>query len=159
MAQVIEITSFPSLSTPTAKLFADGSDTVVATGSVTSASNRQSIYSCSFTGIPVGVYLLILYSGGVAYASRFVTIDAANGIWTEYLPQGSVSVASISTGVITDASFSLSSQARKTFAMLGGKSVWDNSAKTTTYYAADGSTIVFTDARSEDGSTVTRTVV
>lgn len=158
MAQVIEITA-STAPTPTAKLFAVGSDTVAYTASsVTEAANRN-LYSCSFTGVVSATYLLVLYTAGVKFASRYVTVDAANGTWTENLSIGTVTVAGFSAGSITDASFSQTSAAFKGLVMFGGgKSTFDSSTNVGTYYAADGTTVVFTDLRSAASNVTTRTL-
>lgn len=82
MAQDIEITA-ESAPTPTAKLFALGSDTVLYTASsVTEATNRN-IYTATFTGVVVGTYLMVLYTAGTKFANRYVHITSEDGTFTE----------------------------------------------------------------------------
>lgn len=82
MAQLIEI-SAPSAPTPTAKLFALGSDTVAYTASSAVEATNRNLYVCTFTGVVLDVYLLVLYTAGTKFANRYVSVTAADGTFTE----------------------------------------------------------------------------
>lgn len=57
--QSVEFTAPPN-QTLTVRLFAAGSDTIVATaGTVTAATNRAGLYTAAFTDVPAGRYRLI----------------------------------------------------------------------------------------------------
>lgn len=59
--QTVEFAA-PTGQTITAKLFAEGSDTVVASAAATEATNRKGVYSVAYTDIPEGTYRLIGYN-------------------------------------------------------------------------------------------------
>jgi len=64
--------------TLTARLFAIGSDTVVATaGSVTQGTNRKNRYVAAFTDVPAGRYLLIYSVGSVDAGSEIYELTLA----------------------------------------------------------------------------------
>jgi hypothetical protein len=64
--------------TLTARLFAIGSDTVVATaGSVTQATNRKNRYIAAFEDVPAGRYLLIYSVGSVDAGSEIYELTLA----------------------------------------------------------------------------------
>lgn len=73
--------------TLTAKLFARGSDTVVATAtSVTEATNRTGRYVAAFTDAPAADYLLVVYLGGSGAASEYYTLTLTTATfypWSE----------------------------------------------------------------------------
>lgn len=71
--QTIEFRSPPS-QTITAKLFAVGSDTVVATASATEATNRKGTYSAAFTDIAAGTYELISFVSAIPVARWYVAL-------------------------------------------------------------------------------------
>lgn len=71
--QTVEFRSPPS-QTITAKLFAVGSDTQVASVSSTEATNRKGTYSAAFTDVDAGEYELIAFVGSVPVARWFVTL-------------------------------------------------------------------------------------
>lgn len=71
--QTIEFRSPPS-QTITAKLFAVGSDTVVATASATEATNRKGSYSAAFTDIAAGTYDLISFVSSTPVARWYVAL-------------------------------------------------------------------------------------
>ena len=71
--QTVEFRSPPS-QTITAKLFAIGSDTQVASVSSTEATNRKGTYSAAYTDVAAGEYELIALVGAVPVARWFVTL-------------------------------------------------------------------------------------
>jgi hypothetical protein len=71
--QTVEFRSPPS-QTITAKLFAVGSDTQVASVSSTEATNRKGTYSAAYTDVAAGEYELIALVGAVPVARWFVTL-------------------------------------------------------------------------------------
>lgn len=71
--QTVEFRSPPS-QTVTAKLFAIGSDTQVASVSTTEATNRKGTYSAAYTDVAAGEYELIALVGAVPVARWFVTL-------------------------------------------------------------------------------------
>lgn len=71
--QTVEFRSPPS-QTVTAKLFAVGSDTQVASVSTTEATNRKGTYSAAYTDVAAGEYELIALVGSVPVARWFVTL-------------------------------------------------------------------------------------
>lgn len=85
MSQLIEISCTIDATGLTGKLFANGSDTVVATSSsVANQTNRKSVKIATFTGVEIGTYMLELQDAeGEAVAKRDVRIDATSGTFTE----------------------------------------------------------------------------
>jgi hypothetical protein len=71
--QTVEFRSPPS-QTVTAKLFAIGSDTQVASVSSTEATNRKGTYAAAYTDVAAGEYELIAFVGAVPVARWFVTL-------------------------------------------------------------------------------------
>jgi hypothetical protein len=71
--QTVEFRSPPS-QTVTAKLFAVGSDTQVASASSTEATERKGTYSAAYTDVAAGEYELIALVGSVPVARWFVTL-------------------------------------------------------------------------------------
>lgn len=71
--QTVEFRSPPS-QTITAKLFAIGSDTQVASVSATEATNRKGTYLAAYTDVAAGEYELIALVGAVPVARWFVTL-------------------------------------------------------------------------------------
>lgn len=71
--QTIEFRS-PTSQTITAKLFAIGSDTVVATQSATEATNRKGTYSAAFTDVAAGTYELIAFVSTTPVARWYVAL-------------------------------------------------------------------------------------
>jgi len=71
--QTVEFRSPPS-QTITAKLFAVGSDTQVASVSSTEATNRKGTYSAAYTDVAAGEYELIALVGAVPVARWFVAL-------------------------------------------------------------------------------------
>lgn len=74
--QTVEFRSPPS-QTITAKLFAIGSDTQVASVSATEATNRKGTYSAAYTDVAAGEYELIALVGSIPVARWFVTLTLA----------------------------------------------------------------------------------
>lgn len=69
--------SYDTGKTLTAKLFAIGNDTVVATASsVIEATNRKTRYIAAFADVPAGAYLLIWFESGVGKGSECYTLTA-----------------------------------------------------------------------------------
>lgn len=108
MSQLVEIAApAPSSLLPTlgATLYLDGSNTSPANGVASSVvySVTRGVYVCTFSGVPLGTYLLVLsFTDGTTVrlaASRTVIIDAVNGTWTVLQP-GAVNVTSINANVI-----------------------------------------------------------
>ena len=62
--QTIEFNASPGL-TLTTKLFALGSDTVVASVSATGKSNDNGRYTAAFTNVPVGRYRMNAFAGSI----------------------------------------------------------------------------------------------
>jgi hypothetical protein len=71
--QTIEFRAATGL-TLTAKLFAAGSDTEVASVSATEATNRKGTYTAAYTDIPVGEYMLIGLSSGAPVCSWWTNL-------------------------------------------------------------------------------------
>jgi hypothetical protein len=71
--QTVEFRSPPS-QTVTAKLFAIGSDTEVASAASTEATNRKGTYAAVYTDVPAGEYELIALVGAVPVSRWFVTL-------------------------------------------------------------------------------------
>ena len=71
--QTVEFRSPPS-QTVTAKLFAVGSDTQVASVTATEATNRKGTYSAAYTDVAAGEYELIALVGAVPVARWFITL-------------------------------------------------------------------------------------
>lgn len=85
--------------TLTAKLFALGSDTVVATAdSVTEATNRKGRYVAAFTDVTAGDYLMVYYLSGSGAGSENYTLTATTATfqpWSEGEPVASADLAAI----------------------------------------------------------------
>lgn len=70
-----------ALPTVTAKLFADGSDTVVETVSLTEATNRKGVYSGTTATTATGLYLAGIYSAGTFNCNRWVRLSNTSPTW------------------------------------------------------------------------------
>jgi hypothetical protein len=81
--QTVEFRSPPS-QTITAKLFAVGSDTQVASVSSTEATNRKGTYSAAYTDVAAGEYELIALVGAVPVARWFVTLTLTTATFQAY---------------------------------------------------------------------------
>ena len=81
--QTVEFRSPPS-QTVTAKLFAIGSDTQVASVTATEATNRKGTYSAAYTDIAAGEYELIALVGATPVARWFVTLTLTTATFQTY---------------------------------------------------------------------------
>ena len=81
--QTIEFRSPPS-QTITAKLFAVGSDTEVASVSTTEATNRKGTYAAAYTNVPAGEYELIALVSTTPVARWFVTLTLTTATFQVY---------------------------------------------------------------------------
>lgn len=81
--QTVEFRSPPS-QTITAKLFAVGSDTQVASVSTTEATNRKGTYSAAFTDVAAGEYELIAFVSTTPVARWFVTLTLTTATFQVY---------------------------------------------------------------------------
>jgi len=93
--QTVEFRSPPS-QTVTAKLFAVGSDTQVASVSSTEATNRKGTYSAAYTDVPAGEYELIALVGAVPVARWFVTLTLTTATFQARDKVGAVELDSAS---------------------------------------------------------------
>jgi len=93
--QTVEFRSPPS-QTITAKLFAVGSDTQVASVSATEATNRKGTYSAAYTDVPAGEYELIALVGAVPVARWFVTLTLTTATFQARDKVGAVELDSAS---------------------------------------------------------------
>ena len=91
--------SAPSGQTVTARLFSAGSDTVVQTASaVTEATNRDGVYTATFTDAAAGLYRLIATnSGGTLLAQWWVDLTLATATFQSYEVPVSVMQSGLST--------------------------------------------------------------
>jgi hypothetical protein len=91
--------SAPSGQTVTAKLFSPGSDTVVQTASaVTEATNRDGVYTATFTDAAAGAYRLIATnSGGTLLAQWWVDLTLTTATFQSYEMPVSVVQSGLST--------------------------------------------------------------
>ena len=87
--QTVEFRSPPS-QTVTAKLFAIGSDTQVASVTATEATNRKGTYSAAYTDVAAGEYELIALVGAVSVARWFVTLTLTTATFQAYDKVGAV---------------------------------------------------------------------
>ena len=96
--QTVEF-SAPSGQTITARLFSAGSDTVVQTASaVTEATNRDGVYSATFTDAAAGLYKLIATNaGGTLLAQWWVDLTLATATFQSYEMPVSVIQSGLST--------------------------------------------------------------
>lgn len=84
VTQVIEFVA-PTGQTLTGKLFAVGSDTVVASAAATEATNRKSVYTVSFTDIAAATYEVIALDGAsVPMAHYWVDLLLADDTFQTY---------------------------------------------------------------------------
>ena len=96
--QSVEL-SAPSGQTVTARLFSAGSDTVVQTASaVTEATNRDGVYTATFTDAAAGLYRLIATnSGGTLLAQWWVDLTLTTATFQAYEMPVSVVQSGLST--------------------------------------------------------------
>lgn len=72
--------------TVTAKLFAAGSDTIVASVSATEATNRKGIYTAEFTDVAAGTYDLIPFVSTTPLAYWQVVLTLTTATFYAYEP-------------------------------------------------------------------------
>ena len=96
--QTVEFSAAPG-QTVTAKLFSPGSDTVVQTASsVTAATNRDGVYSATFTDAAAGVYRLIATNaGGTLLAQWWVDLTLTTATFQAY----EVPISAVQSGLST----------------------------------------------------------
>jgi len=99
--QTVEFRSPPS-QTVTAKLFAIGSDTEVASVSSTEATNRKGTYSAAYTDVAAGEYELIALVGAVPVARWFVTLTLTTATFQARDKVGAVELDPASVSAIRD---------------------------------------------------------
>lgn len=68
----------------TAKLFAVGSDTEVASVSATEATNRKGTYSAAYTDVAAGTYRLIALTGSTPLAAWWVDLTLTTATFPAY---------------------------------------------------------------------------
>lgn len=80
-SQVLALNGPSGLPTPTARVFADGSDAQVSGSPFTlvEAANRKGYYECAFTGTLAGLHLVVLYAGANPVGSGWVTFVNSDG--------------------------------------------------------------------------------
>lgn len=81
--QTVEFRAATGL-TITAKLFAAGSDTEVASVTATEATNRKGTYSAAYTDVAAGEYQLIALNSGIPVASWWVTLTLTTATFGTY---------------------------------------------------------------------------
>ena len=96
--QTVEFSAAPG-QTITARLFAAGSDTVVQTASaVTEATNRDGVYSATFTDAAAGLYKIIATNaGGTLLAQWWVDLTLTTATFQSYEMPVSVMQSGLST--------------------------------------------------------------
>lgn len=115
--QTIEFRS-PPTQTTTAKLFAVGSDTQVASVTATEATNRKGTYAAAYTDVAAGEYELIAFVGAVPVARWFVTLTLTTATFqvydkakTELIAANAVNASSLATDAVTEIQSGLATQA------------------------------------------------
>jgi hypothetical protein len=115
--QTIEFRSAPTQTT-TAKLFAVGSDTQVASVTATEATNRKGTYAAAYTDVAAGEYELIAFVGAVSVARWFVTLTLTTATFqvydkskTELIAANAVNASSLAADAITEIQSGLATQA------------------------------------------------
>jgi hypothetical protein len=99
--QTIEFRSPPTQIT-TAKLFAVGSDTEVASVTATEATNRKGTYAAAYTDVAAGEYELIAFVGAVPVARWFVTLTLTTATFQARDKVGAVALDSAATAALVD---------------------------------------------------------
>lgn len=133
--QTIEFRSPPS-QTITAKLFAVGSDTVVATASATEATNRKGTYSAAFTDIAAGTYELISFVSAIPVARWYVALTLTTATFQATDTVTVESAISAMRGADNDTLKTLSDQIDGLSAATG------SGARTVTITVNDGTTVL-----------------
>jgi len=135
--QTVEFRSPPS-QTVTAKLFAVGSDTQVASVSTTEATNRKGTYSAAYTDVAAGEYELIAFVGAVSVARWFVTLTLTTATFQARDKVGAVELDSASLrSALGMSAADLDSQLDAILAASGGAGT---GARTITITVNDGTT-------------------
>lgn len=99
--QTVEFRAATGLSV-TAKLFAAGSDTEVASVSATEATNRKGTYLAAFTDVVAGDYLLIALSSGSPVASWWVSLTLATATFQACDQSNAVIAAAVRVNLATE---------------------------------------------------------
>jgi hypothetical protein len=99
--QTIEFRS-PPTQTTTAKLFAVGSDTQVASVTATEATNRKGTYAAAYTDVAAGEYELIAFVGAIPVARWFVTLTLTTATFQARDKVGAVELDSTATAALVD---------------------------------------------------------
>jgi hypothetical protein len=114
--QTIEFRSAPTQTT-TAKLFAIGSDTQVASVTATEATNRKGTYSAAYTDVAAGEYELIAFVGAVPVARWFVTLTLTTATFQVYdkakielIAANAVNASSLAADAVTEIQSGLATQ-------------------------------------------------
>ena len=81
--QTVEFAAASGL-TLTVKLFAAGSDTVVASVSATEATNRLGLYSAAYTDVAAGTYKMIALSGTTPVATWWADLTLTTATFQSY---------------------------------------------------------------------------
>jgi hypothetical protein len=115
--QTIEFRSAPTQTT-TAKLFAIGSDTQVASVTATEATNRKGTYAAAYTDVAAGEYELIAFVGAVPVARWFVTLTLTTATFQVYdkakielIAANAVNASALATDAVTEIQSGLATQA------------------------------------------------
>ena len=141
--QTIEFRS-PPTQTTTAKLFAVGSDTEVASVTATEATNRKGTYSAAYTDVAAGEYELIAFVGAVPVARWFVTLTLTTATFqvydkakTELIAANAVNASALATDAVTEIQSGLATAT----ALTAAKTILD---KVDTGLVVDGAVYQFT---------------
>lgn len=81
--QTVEFFAAPS-QTITARLFAAGSDTEVASVTATEATNRKGVYTAAYTSVAAGTYRLLALVGATPVASWWVDLTLTTATFVAY---------------------------------------------------------------------------
>ena len=120
--QTVEFRSPPS-QTVTAKLFAIGSDTQVASVTATEATNRKGTYSAAFIDVAAGEYELIALVGAVPVARWFVTLTLTTATFQARDKVGAVELDSAAILAVADQVWDEATSGHTTAGTYGGRIV------------------------------------
>ena len=120
--QTVEFRSPPS-QTVTAKLFAIGSDTQVASVTATEATNRKGTYSAAYTDVAAGEYELIAFVSTTPVARWFVTLTLATATFQARDKVGAVELDSAATAALVDLIWDEATSGHTTAGTYGGRIV------------------------------------
>ena len=120
--QTVEFRSPPS-QTVTAKLFAIGSDTQVASVTATEATNRKGTYSAAYTDVAAGEYELIALVGAVPVARWFVTLTLTTATFQARDKVGAVELDSADKAALVDLIWDEATSGHTTAGTYGGRIV------------------------------------